>query len=193
VQSNYLPTTKLYRYWEENSPRIGVKHAEAFRHLDLNWRTGALAGRQHLDGEFRQHRLTHEEEFLVAHPNEDLIRAGLDAFGKGDLDAVRGFFADDIAWHSPGRNPLAGDYKGIDQVMGLFARLFELTGGTFRLEVHDVLANDEHGVVLATAKAEKGGKTLSDNGVQVFHLRDGKVTESWLHPSDQYEADEFFS
>src|SRR6266511_3374360 len=89
--------------------------------------------------------------------------------------------------------PAGGDYKGIDQVMGLFARLFELTGGTFRLEVHDVLANDEHGVVLATAKAEKGGKTLSDNGVQVFHLRDGKVTESWLHPSDQYEADEFFS
>jgi uncharacterized protein len=129
----------------------------------------------------------------VAHPNEDLIRAALDAFGKGDLDAVRGSLADDIAWHSPGRNPLAGDYKGIDQVMALFARLFELTGGTFRLEVHDVLANDEHGVVLATAKAERGGKTLSDNGVQVFHLRDGKVTESWIHPSDQYEADEFFS
>ncbi len=33
----------------------------------------------------------------------------------------------------------------------------ELTGGTFQEEVHDVLANDEHGVVLAIRRFERNG------------------------------------
>jgi ketosteroid isomerase-like protein len=131
----------------------------------------------------------------MAHPNEQRLRDGFEAFSKGDLDALRNeYFAPNIVWHSPGRNQLSGDYEGIDQVMGLFGRLFELTGGTFRQELHDVLANDEHGVVLAKASAERGGKAWQDNGVLVFNLdKDAKVSEAWLHPGDLYASDEFFS
>lgn len=129
----------------------------------------------------------------MGHPNEKLVRDGLAAFASGDLEAMRKFLAPDVIWHSPGRNQLSGDYKGIDEVLGLFGRLFEITGGTFRLDVHDVLANDEHGIVLSTATAERGGKRLSNQAVQVLHIKDGKATESWLHPNDQYAADEFFS
>jgi len=41
--------------------------------------------------------------------------------------------------------------------------------------------------------AEREGKTLKDNTVQVWHIKDGKVTESWLHPEDAYASDEFWS
>jgi uncharacterized protein len=137
----------------------------------------------------------HEGRFGMAHPNEQRLRDGFEAFSKGDLDTLRNeFLAPNVVWHSAGRNPLAGDYAGIDQVMGLFGRLFELTGGTFRQELHDVLANDEHGISLATATAEREGKTFRDNTVLVFNVdKDGKVTEAWLHPYDLYAADEFFS
>jgi uncharacterized protein len=128
----------------------------------------------------------------MAHPNEDLIRKGFDAFMAGDMATLNELFADDIVWHSPGRNPLSGDHRGKEAVFALFAKLGELTGGNFRLEIHDVLANDEHVVVLARSTAERDGKRLDDNGVQVFHVRDGKVTESWLHPGDVYAGDEFF-
>ena len=50
----------------------------------------------------------------MAHPNEELLRNGYAAFEKGDLDTLRGLFADDIVWHSPGKGPLACDYRGID-------------------------------------------------------------------------------
>jgi uncharacterized protein len=129
----------------------------------------------------------------MAHSNEELVRRGIDAFGKGDMDTVRETFAEDIVWHSPGRNAFAGDYRGIDEVLGQFGRLFEETGGTFSLEIHDVLANDDHVVVLARARGERKGKTLDDDGVQIFHVKDGKVTESWIHPGDSYAADEFFA
>jgi uncharacterized protein len=129
----------------------------------------------------------------MAHPNEKVIRDGLHAFASGDMEAMRNFLAQDVIWHSPGRNQLAGDYKGLDETLGLFGKLFEITGGTFRLEVHDVLANDDHGIILSTATAQREGRQLRDNGVQVLHLKDGKVTESWLHPGDQYAADQFFA
>ena len=65
--------------------------------------------------------------------------------------------------------------------------------GSFRLELHDVLANDEHVVALVTGTAERDGKALNDNGVQVFHMKGGKVAEQWFNPGDQYAADEFWS
>jgi ketosteroid isomerase-like protein len=129
----------------------------------------------------------------MAHPNEDLVRRGFAAFGTGDMATLGELFADDIVWHSGGRNPIAGDYKGKDEVFGFFAQLAERAGGTFRVDVHDVLANDEHVVALTTGTAEREGKRLVDNGAQVFHVQGGKVTETWDLPGDQYAADEFWS
>lgn len=129
----------------------------------------------------------------MAHPNEELLRNGYAAFEKGDLDTLRGLFADDIVWHSPGKGPLSGDYRGIEDVFGLFGKVLELSGGTFRNEIHDILADDEHGVALVTATGERKGKTLNDKQAHVFHVRDGKVTEFWLQTFDLYTNDEFWS
>jgi uncharacterized protein len=129
----------------------------------------------------------------MTHPNEELLRNGYAAFEKGDLDTLRDLFSDGIIWHSPGKGPLAGDYAGIDKVFGLFGKVGELSGGTLRNEMHDVLANDEHAVALLTAHAERDGKTLDDKQAHVFHIRDGKVTEVWLHAGDLYANDEFWS
>lgn len=129
----------------------------------------------------------------MAHPNEDLIRQGYEAFGKGDMDTIRGLFADDIAWHAPGRSPLAGDYHGMDSVLAFFGKTLELSGGTFRLDLHDVVANDEHGVALVTATGQREGKTLDDRQAHVFHISDGKVTEFWNQAGDLYAVDEFWT
>jgi ketosteroid isomerase-like protein len=128
----------------------------------------------------------------MAHPNEDLVRKGF-AAGPRDTDAQRNRYAEDIRYHIPGRGPLAGVYEGIEQVLQMVARVFELTGGTFSMELHDVVANDEHAVALVTQHAERAGKQLTDNAVMVYHIRDGKITEIWTHSTDQYAADEFLS
>jgi ketosteroid isomerase-like protein len=128
----------------------------------------------------------------MAHPNEDLIRRGYEAFATGDMATLDGLFADDIVWHAPGRSQLAGTYRGKEEVFGTFQKVAELTGGTFKLEIHTILADDEHAVVLARSTGEREGKTLDDNAVQVFHVKDGKVTEQWLYPGDVYAADEFW-
>ena len=130
----------------------------------------------------------------MAHPNEDLVRRGYAAFGSGDMATLNDLFADDIVWHTPGRSPVSGDAVGKQEVFAFFAKLAELTGGNLRIDPHDVVANDEHAVALLTSHAERSdGRTLDDIAAQVFHISDGKVTESWFHPGDQYAADEFWS
>lgn len=128
----------------------------------------------------------------MAHRNEEILRKGYAAFTSGDLDTIRALFADDIIWNVPGRNALSGTFKGKDEVFGWFAKLLTSSEGTFKAEVHDVLANDEHGVVIVSVTAQRGTGSLSVRGVDTYHMRDGKVTEGWFFNDDQYAEDEFW-
>jgi uncharacterized protein len=128
----------------------------------------------------------------MTHPNVDLLQRGYEAFGTGDMDTVLGIFADDIAWHVSGTSRISGDYRGHAEVMAFFGRLFELSDGTLRLDVHDILANDEHGVVLITTHAQNATGTLADRQVHVWHLANGKATEFWGFAEDQAREDVFF-
>jgi ketosteroid isomerase-like protein len=130
---------------------------------------------------------------MAEHPNVELVRRGYAAYQQGDMDVINELFADDIVWHITGRSPLAGDYKGKEQVFGFFAKLMEISEGTSKLEVHDVLANDEHAVALLTGSATVKGKSFTGNDVHVMHIRNGKVVEFWDSPLDQYASDEIFS
>jgi ketosteroid isomerase-like protein len=129
----------------------------------------------------------------MAHPNEELVRKGFEAFAKGDVDTLRALFDPDAVWHAPGRSPLSGDHRGVDDILDFFARTMELTAGTFRVELHDVVANDEHAVAMYVARGEREGKTLEDKSVLVSHVRNGTFTETWQYSEDQYAVDEFIS
>ncbi|HWN61963.1 MAG TPA: nuclear transport factor 2 family protein [Streptosporangiaceae bacterium] len=100
----------------------------------------------------------------------------------------------DAVWHAQGVRPLSGDYHGRDQVFGFFGRLAEETGGTFRLDVHDILANDEHTAVLATLTASRNGKSIGVPVVNVSHNDgNGKITEFWTSTTDPQAALDFWA
>ena len=52
----------------------------------------------------------------------------------------------------------------------------EVTEGSFHIDLHAVLADDEHGVALVVIMAT-GRPEIEVNEAHVFHLRDGKVVE----------------
>ena len=92
---------------------------------------------------------------MAEHPNVARIRDGYAAFAKGDFAALTDLLAEDLVWHQGGRNQLAGDYRGREAVFGYFAKLMEVTEGSFHVDVHAVLADDEHGVALTVATASR--------------------------------------
>ncbi|MGH3331362.1 MAG: nuclear transport factor 2 family protein [Nocardioidaceae bacterium] len=130
---------------------------------------------------------------MAEHPNLALFRRVHDAFNAGDMDALEDLFTEDVTWHTPGRNPLSGRYSGREATLASFARELDLSGGTYKVTVHDVLANDEHTVALLHASAERGFKRLDQSYVLVFHTRDGRIAEAWEAWADQASLDEFWS
>jgi uncharacterized protein len=130
----------------------------------------------------------------MTQPNQDLVRAASAAFGSGDLTALQEqYFDPSIVWHVAGTGPMAGDYEGVEQVMGQLSKVSELTSGSLQPQIHDVLVSDDHTVVLVTISAARAGKQIQMNLVHVIHAANGKATEVWTHSTDPAGAAQFWS
>ena len=130
---------------------------------------------------------------MGAQENAEVVRSGYEAFQKGDLAAFDNLLADDCAWHVPGRGQLAGDKKGRQAIVEYFGQIGVLSEGTAKLELHDLLANDEHVVGLHVLSVERGGKAVESTVALVFHVRDGRASEVWEHSFNLHELEEIFS
>lgn len=130
---------------------------------------------------------------MTDHPNLERARAGYEAFAQGDMTTLNDLLSDDIVWHAAGNNTISGDYVGKEAVFGLLARIGQETGGSFKNEIHDLLANDKHGVALVNISAARGDKTIEGRSIHVFHMTDGKMTEFWVYPEDRAAMDAFWS
>jgi uncharacterized protein len=127
------------------------------------------------------------------HPNAARLRAGYEAFARGDLQTIGELLDDEIVYHFPGRCPLAADYKGKQEVFALWGRQFELSGGTLRITPSVIVAGGEYAFALVHASAQRDDRTLEAAGVNVVRLRDGKAVEFWSYTTDHYALDEFWS
>jgi uncharacterized protein len=78
-------------------------------------------------------------------------------------------------------------------VLGLLRTLDERSGGTFRSQVHDLLATDDHAVALLRVTAQREDRAVDVPVVHVWHVRDGKLAEAWAHPVDQHLLDQFWA
>ena len=129
----------------------------------------------------------------MPHRNETMLRDLYAAAAEGDVARLRQLIHPDIVWHVPGRNALTGEYKGIDEVLGLFGRLASLTDGTFRSDLHDVVAGDEHVVGLHVEHGERAGRSLNARLALIGHVREGRLVEVWEGHTDAEAYDAFWS
>jgi ketosteroid isomerase-like protein len=129
---------------------------------------------------------------MAEHPNSQFMRRLYQAFREGDDDTLHGLIAGNAVWHVPGRSSLAGDYRGHEQIFGFFGKLMEMSGGTFKVVLHDITASDEHAVTLDKITGRRGDKELNMNLALVVHISDGKITEAWDVMGDQYAWDDFW-
>jgi ketosteroid isomerase-like protein len=74
-----------------------------------------------------------------AEENVVTIRRGYELFNSGNLPELEGIFAENAIWHIGGRGRLSGEKRGREACFAYVSQLGELTQGTFRAEVHDVV------------------------------------------------------
>ena len=112
------------------------------------------------------------------HPNATLVREMFAAMDRGDMQWIEDHTADDIVWHTGGNSKAAGVRRGKEAVRASMAAMAE--PGAMKADVHDVIGNDEHTVVLGTAVVTApSGASVEYNYVNVFHITDGMITEVW--------------
>lgn len=100
------------------------------------------------------------------------------AFGRGDVPAVLGAFADDIEWHEAEGMPYGGVYRGADAVVqNVFAPIATDVEG-FAVTPEEFVGSGDTvaAVVRYTGTGKVTGKTLDVPVVHVWDIRDGKLT-----------------
>jgi ketosteroid isomerase-like protein len=131
---------------------------------------------------------------VAEHPNVQRVRDAYAAFAVGNLAEALKYAAPDAVFHFNGSGPLSGDHRGVDEITSVLVRGIELTGGTTKLDVTGVYADERHGVVVLRETASRpDGATLDVDEVHVLALDgEGRITDFWDLPSDPEAHDRFF-
>jgi ketosteroid isomerase-like protein len=136
--------------------------------------------------------MTHEGVTMgtTEHPNATAYRRTAQAFRAGDVAALRSLIDEDVLWHVPGRHAIAGDIRGLDDLVAWLARVSALG---FTLREHDVFGNDDHVCALSYMGARRPGLELEVRVTSVFHFRAGKQVERWMYPDDMPAWESIFT
>ena len=126
----------------------------------------------------------------MKHPNAVLLTKMYNNFSEGNFIAVLDACADTMTFQIAGKSPLAGKYNKTNFLTGFALKSKELSGGTYQLEVHDILAGDQHAAVLASSKMTTHGKTVELRTVHIWRFDHGKPIAWYEYPRDLYAFDE---
>ncbi|HZR82724.1 MAG TPA: nuclear transport factor 2 family protein [Candidatus Binatia bacterium] len=128
------------------------------------------------------------------HENARRVRELFGAFRTGDVAVIERTIAEDCVWRFPGRRgQLAGAHAGRDAILRFLLRVPELTGGTFQLDLIDVLANDRHAIALFRGRGSRNGKELDNPTCLRIQLEAGQAVEVWEFVWDLEHVEEFWS
>ena len=125
----------------------------------------------------------------MEHPHAQLLEKIYTAFVQGDFEEVLSHCAENMTFQIPGKSPLAGKYDRNTFASGFVAKMDEFSGGTFKMEIHDILASDRHGLVLATDTLTRNGKHFEYRTVHVWRIEGGKPVAWYEYPRDLYQYD----
>lgn len=126
----------------------------------------------------------------MSHPNEKVLRDAYAEFSRGNLEGYLRHCTEDITFHVPGRGRVAGTYTRAQFTTPFISRVVELTAGTFRETVLDVVANDRSGVVFAEHEFRRDGRTHTYRTAHIYRMNEGKLAEFREYPEDLYLFDE---
>ena len=88
----------------------------------------------------------------VVMSNVDNARSAYDAFGRGDLGALREQFAEDAVWVTSDELPLGGEVRGRDAILGNFAQIPNYWD-SFSVEPTEFIDAGDYVVVRGTQRA----------------------------------------
>ena len=125
---------------------------------------------------------------MADHPNAAKIRAASEAMEvSDDMTSQMEMLSDDIVWHEIGSDEPVRGKQALGERMASMPE-----GASIKVDTHDVVANDEHAIALVTATASMGDQQLVYRTAEIYHMKDGKITERWAFSDDTDRINKFF-
>ena len=128
---------------------------------------------------------------MAEHRNATLVRRGYDAFAAADIDSLARLIAPDAVQHMPGHNVFSGDHRGRDAILTMYGKLAERSGGTLKVELEELYANDDQVVTVYHSTGTREGRRLDTRHALVFQVRDNQVVEL-TDVADNEDSDDAF-
>ena len=125
--------------------------------------------------------------------NEDRVRQGYEAFSTGDMDTLRSIMTPDVIQSVPGKSQIAGEHKGIDDVLGYYAQLFGLSDGTLSVQLESTKTQGDTVVSSHQATAQREGKSWDTTENITFSFSGDKIARLDEAPTDLPGFDAFWS
>jgi ketosteroid isomerase-like protein len=114
----------------------------------------------------------------MSQENVEIVLRGIEAFNRGDMDALRAIVAPDFEYVTSGTIPgLTGAYHGLDDFEQRFFEPFWSAFDDTRYEVHEMIDADDRVLVSQTihGRGKQSAVEVAYDTWQVWTLRDGKV------------------
>ena len=116
-----------------------------------------------------------------------------EAFRGGDARALFEVIAEDAVWRVPGSVSVAREYRGREEIFGLFRSTRKLTDGTYTSELRWSLADGEHAVAVYRARGRRLGRELDIDQVLLISHSHGVWTDVTALPTDPDAFSEFWA
>jgi hypothetical protein len=107
----------------------------------------------------------------------DAVRAGFEAFGRGDLAAFADLFQPDATWNHRNDDRLGGIHAGSDAIVAFVVESAQLTAGTLRAVPQALMADGAGRVAVHTrvSGTRPDGRSFDDEQMLLFILDGDRV------------------
>jgi uncharacterized protein len=125
----------------------------------------------------------------------ELHRRQEEMYAGGSIDPVLELLAGDIVWHVLGRSPIAGDHRGVAQVVDYFERRRQLANATMRMRPGEVIFEGDAVAQFVEGSAVLYGERVSWRTIGTYRVDIGHrwIREVWLVPLDSELFDRIWS
>jgi ketosteroid isomerase-like protein len=106
--------------------------------------------------------------------NVDTARSAYEAFGRGDLEALKGMLAEDSTWVTSDELPLGGETQGRDAIIGDFAQIPNYWS-SFSVEPEEFIDGGDWVVVRGTQRAGNDGGSFESPFAHLMKFADGMI------------------
>lgn len=114
----------------------------------------------------------------------DLVRRFYNLRRTGDPEKLRALIREDVVWREPEIGGHMGELLGVDAVLDMIRRAQRTTGGSFSLDIDEIIATGSDCAAVIRWQADKGEQRIEGRELAVFRIDGGLICKACFFPEN---------